>query len=89
MIYMVGGYELKHYREGVKIRAKTDALDAKLLARYLKTEHEELHPWTPPSPLYRQLLSLFRRRAALVRHGSVWCKAGPMSRCSRPLLPNR
>ncbi|NHC50345.1 MULTISPECIES: transposase, partial [unclassified Pseudomonas] len=29
VVYMVGGYELKHYRESVKIRAKTDALDAK------------------------------------------------------------
>ncbi|MCJ8202734.1 transposase [Pseudomonas sp. RGM2987] len=67
VIYMVGGYELHHYREGVKIRAKTDALDAKLLARYLKNEEHELHPWAPPSPLYRQLLSLFRRRAALVQ----------------------
>ena len=66
-IYMVGGYELSHYRKGVNVRAKTDALDAKLLARYLKNESEELHPWTPPSPLYRQLLSLFRRRAALVQ----------------------
>lgn len=66
-IYMVGGYELSHYRKGVKVRAKTDALDAKLLARYLKNEYQELHPWTPPSPLYRRLLSLFRRRAALVQ----------------------
>ena len=66
VIYMVGGYELSHYRKGVNVRAKTDALDAKLLARYLKNEAEELRPWTPPSPLYRQLLSLFRRRAALV-----------------------
>jgi transposase len=66
-VYMVGGYELHHYRKGVKIRAKTDALDAKLLARYLKNEGHELHPWAPPSPLYRQLLSLFRRRAALVQ----------------------
>jgi len=66
-IYMVGGYELSHYRKGVKVRAKTDALDAKLLARYLKNEAEELRPWTPPTPLYRQLLSLFRRRAALVQ----------------------
>jgi len=64
---MVGGYELSHYRKGVKVRAKTDALDAKLLARYLKNEYEELHPWVPPSPLYRRLLSLFRRRAALVQ----------------------
>jgi transposase len=67
VIYMIGGYELHHYREGVKVRAKTDALDAKLLARYLKNEQQELRPWTPPSPLYRQLLSLFRRRAALVQ----------------------
>jgi transposase len=66
-IYMVGGFELSHYRKGVNIRAKTDALDAKLLARYLKNEYEELHPWIPPSPLYRRLLSLFRRRAALVQ----------------------
>ncbi|PTT25234.1 transposase [Pseudomonas sp. HMWF021] len=66
-IYMVGGYELSHYRKGVNVRAKTDALDAKLLARYLKNEYEELHPWIPPSPLYRRLLSLFRRRAALVQ----------------------
>jgi len=67
MIYMVGGYELNHYRKGVNIRAKTDALDAKLLARYLKNEGDDLHPWTPPSPLYSRLLSLFRRRAALVQ----------------------
>ncbi|QAX83156.1 IS110 family transposase [Pseudomonas sp. DTU12.3] len=66
-IYMVDGYALSHYRIGVKVRAKTDALDAKLLARYLKNEYEELHPWIPPSPLYRRLLSLFRRRAALVQ----------------------
>lgn len=66
-IYMIDGYALSHYRKGVKVRAKTDALDAKLLARYLKNEYEELHPWVPPSPLYRRLLSLFRRRAALVQ----------------------
>lgn len=66
-IYMVGGYELNHYRKGVNVRAKTDALDAKLLARYLKNEGDELRPWTPPSPMYNRLLSLFRRRAALVQ----------------------
>ncbi len=35
VIYVIDGYELSHYRKGVKIRAKTDALDARLLARYL------------------------------------------------------
>ncbi|WLI41962.1 IS110 family transposase [Pseudomonas hefeiensis] len=66
-IYMVGGYELSHYRKGVNVRAKTDALDAQLLARYLKNEGQNLTPWTPPSPLYRRLISLFRRRAAVVQ----------------------
>ncbi|SEP02204.1 transposase [Pseudomonas sp. NFACC39-1] len=67
LIYMVGGYELSHYRKGVNVRAKTDALDARLLARYLKNEGQELKPWRPPSPLYRRLVSLFRRRAAVVQ----------------------
>lgn len=82
VIYMVGGYELSHYRKGVNVRAKTDALDAKLLARYLKNEADELHPWIPPSPLYRRLLSLFRRRAALV-HARV---ALVQSWANEPLL---
>ncbi|MCJ2371129.1 transposase [Pseudomonas sp. RGM 3321] len=68
-VYMVDGYQLSHYRKGVNIRAKTDAQDARLLARYLKNELDELRPWIPASPLYRQLLSLFRRRAALVQRG--------------------
>ncbi|BBP57683.1 transposase [Pseudomonas sp. St316] len=67
VIYMIGGYELSHYRKGVKVRAKTDALDARLLVRYLNNEGHQLHPWTPPSPLYCRLISLFRRRAALVQ----------------------
>lgn len=66
-IYMVGGYELSHYRKGVNIRAKTDALDARLLARYLKNEGQELRPWSPPCTLYRRIISLFRRRAAVVQ----------------------
>lgn len=66
-LYIVDGYALSHYRKGVKIRAKTDAIDARLLARYLKNEGHNLQCWTPPPALYRQLLSLFRKRAALVQ----------------------
>lgn len=66
-LYIIDGYALSHYRKGVNIRAKTDAIDARLLARYLKNEGHNLHCWTPPPALYRQLLSLFRKRAALVQ----------------------
>ena len=67
VIYMVDGYRLSRYREGVNVRAKTDAKDAWLLARYLHKELDELKPWVPACPLYRDLQSLFRRRAALVQ----------------------
>lgn len=66
-VYIIDGYALSHYRESIRVRAKTDALDARLLARYLDHEQSRLQPWTPPPPLYRQLLSLFRRRAAIVQ----------------------
>ncbi|WP_228273214.1 IS110 family transposase, partial [Acinetobacter soli] len=66
-IYVVDGYALSHYRKGVNVRAKTDAIDAQLLARYLKNEGQDLTPWAPPPAIYRQLLSLFRRRAGLVQ----------------------
>jgi transposase len=66
-VYLIDGYQLSHYRKGVNVRAKTDAIDARLLARYLKNEASDLHPWIPPSGLYRRLVSLFRRRAALVQ----------------------
>lgn len=51
--YMVGGYELSHYRKGASIWATTDAPDAKLIARYLKNEADDPHPWSLPSPLPR------------------------------------
>lgn len=66
-VYMIDGYALTHYRKGVKVRSKTDALDARLLARYLRNEGRNLQPWIPAPPLYDKLVGLFRRRAAVVQ----------------------
>ncbi len=66
-VYVVDGYRLKNYREGVGGRAKTDLTDAQLLARYLRKEKDELRRWMPPPKAYRTLQSLLRRRAALVK----------------------
>ena len=65
-VYVVDGFQLSNYRKGVGGRAKTDASDACLLARYLYREGSELRPWTPPPAAYGKLQSLLRRRAALV-----------------------
>lgn len=66
-VYVIDGYRLKNYRDGVGGRAKTDMSDAQLLARYLNKEKDELRQWTPPPKAYRLLQSLLRRRAALVK----------------------
>lgn len=65
-VYVVDGFQLSNYRKGIGGRAKTDASDACLLARFLDREGSSLRPWSPPPAVYGKLQSLLRRRAALV-----------------------
>lgn len=37
-VYIIDGFQLSNYRKGVGGRSKTDASDARLLARFLKTK---------------------------------------------------
>ena len=66
-VFVIDGYQLKHYRESVRARAKTDPCDARLLARYLAREGDDLRAWTPPPKAYRTLQSLLRRRSKLIQ----------------------
>lgn len=66
-VFVIDGYQLKHYRESLRERTKTDPSDARLLARYLAHEGDELRPWSPPPKAYRTLQSLLRRRARLIQ----------------------
>lgn len=66
-IYVIDGYRLNRYREGVGGRAKTDASDARLLVRYLRNEGADLRRWIPPSRDYQALQRLLHRRATVVR----------------------
>lgn len=66
-VYVVDGYQLSHYRKGIGGRAKTDRTDASLLARYLRSERDELRAWAPPKGPYRQIQMLLTRRAKLVK----------------------
>lgn len=66
-VYVIDGYRLSNYRKGIGGRVKNDLSDARLLARYLAHEQKQLHPWAPPSRLYRKLQALLHRRATLVR----------------------
>jgi len=86
--YVIDGYRLNHYRKGTGERVKTDARDARLLARYLAHEQAHLRPWSPPPAAYRRLQQLLRRRAALVRARTALKQsfAGPTAARLAPVL---
>jgi transposase len=66
-VYLINPRQLAHYREAVDVRNKTDPLDAWLLARYLARESDSLRPFKPQCAKAKQLWSLLKRRAAVVR----------------------
>ena len=65
VVYVLNPKDVHHYSKGVGNRAKTDRVDAQLLARYLAKEHAELLPWTPPTPTQEAIETLIARRATL------------------------
>lgn len=67
VVYVLNPKDVYHYAKGTGQRAKTDRVDAALIARYVAKEHTELHAWYPPSPVQRQLQRLTRRRGKLTR----------------------
>ncbi|NNJ15248.1 IS110 family transposase [Pseudomonas putida CSV86] len=65
-VYVVDGLRLSRYRDSLGVRAKTDANDATLLARFLNRERASLKMWVPAPPGHRELQMLLRRRAKIV-----------------------
>ena len=65
-VYLISGLQLNRYREAVGPRAKTDAADAQLLARFLDREGKDLRPVTLRSAEEQRLWQLLRRRACVV-----------------------
>ena len=66
-VYVLNPKDVRHYAKGVGRRAKTDRVDAALIARYIAHEHTKLHLYRPASPEQRQLQRLLSRRARLTR----------------------
>jgi len=67
IVYLISGYELKHYAVSIRRRMRSDPIDAQLLSRYLAHERDMLIPYQPKSPKLNQLWQLLKRRALLVR----------------------
>jgi transposase len=65
-VYVLNARDLSHYAQSLGRRAKTDRLDAQLIARYLAREHQDLHPYQLPTKLQSQLDELISRRHTAV-----------------------
>jgi transposase len=71
VVYLISGYELRHYAAAIRRRLRTDAIDAQLLSRYLAHERTQLIPYQPRSSQLQQLWQLLKRRALLVRQNEA------------------
>jgi transposase len=65
-VYVLNPRDLYHYARGVGLRAKTDRVDAVLIARFLANEGARLRAYQPATAEQRQVDQLLRRRARLV-----------------------
>jgi transposase len=65
IVFVVNPRDLRHYAKGVGKRAKTDRIDAQLIARFIAREHSELLPYHPPTVQQQRIDRLLRRRAKL------------------------
>lgn len=66
VVFVLNPRDVRHYAHAVGVRAKTDPVDAALIARYIAHEYPRLHPYQPLSPQQRALDRLLKRRAKLV-----------------------
>lgn len=65
-VYVLNPRDVHHYARALGRRAKTDRVDAQLIARYLAQEYALLHPWQPPTPAQEHLTQLLKRRAKVM-----------------------
>jgi len=66
VIYVLNAKDVWYYAKALGSRAKTDRLDAQVVARYLGEHHQRLRPSVLASPHTQALDKLLRQRALLV-----------------------
>jgi transposase len=66
-VFLLNPLDTRHYAKAMGNRAKTDRVDAELIARLIAQEHTRLRAYRPPTANQRKLDRLIRRRATMVR----------------------
>lgn len=66
-VYVLNARDVYYYAKALSGRAKTDRLDAAVIARYAAEHHAHLHAWQPAVGVEQQLHELLQRRACVTR----------------------
>ena len=66
-VYVLNARDVYFYAKALGGRAKTDRLDAAVIAGYAAEHHTRLHAWQPAAGIEQQLHELLQRRACITR----------------------
>jgi len=66
VVYVINPRLIKNYAKATGARGKTDAMDAQVIARYVKKESDRLREYVPRSDEQQQMHDLLRKRQTLV-----------------------
>jgi transposase len=65
-VFVLNARDVHFYAKALGARAKTDRVDAHVIARYAAEQHTRLQRWIPPCPALAQVQSLLGQRWAVV-----------------------
>lgn len=65
-VYVLNARDVYFYAKALGMRAKTDRVDACVIARYLAEHHAQLRPYRPPAPTQAEVERLLSQRWAAV-----------------------
>ena len=65
-VYVLNARDVYQYAKAMGSRAKTDRIDAALIARYVAQHQDKLHEWQPATGNLGRIDELLRRRAVVV-----------------------
>ncbi len=84
-VYVLNPRDMKHYANGVGRRAKTDRVDARVIARYVAHEHEHLRVYREPDARQLAIAELLEKRHAVVKAKVSLTQALPDTGSCAPL----
>lgn len=70
-VYVLNPKHVAQYLKSLRQRGKTDLLDAQGIARFVRNETDQCHPFVPPSAEQRSTNSLLQRRSLVVKQRSA------------------